>query len=133
VIVNDGARKGFVGDSYGIMNKIPGLEGIWQLHRSLLSDAPHNTSDQTTANLEEGETCATSFNCSRGTRLCRLALAPTMVPSTARFSPSANLPPNTVARFPRTPPETHQTAENVRADLWKTSNGLEFPAQNPAV
>jgi hypothetical protein len=55
VIVNDGARKGFVGDSYGIMNKIPGLEGIWQLHRSLLSDAPHNTSDQTTANLEEGD------------------------------------------------------------------------------
>jgi competence protein ComEC len=55
VVVNDGARKGFVGDSYDILSKIPGMEGIWQLHRSLLSDAAHNTSDQMTANLEEGD------------------------------------------------------------------------------
>jgi beta-lactamase superfamily II metal-dependent hydrolase len=55
VIVNDGARKGFEGEAYDIIAKIPGLEGIWQLHRSLLrSDAAHNTSDDMTANLEDG-------------------------------------------------------------------------------
>jgi beta-lactamase superfamily II metal-dependent hydrolase len=55
VVVNDGARKGFEGDAYGIIAKIPGIEDIWQLHRSLLrSDAAHNTSDQLTANLEDG-------------------------------------------------------------------------------
>lgn len=55
VIVNDGARKGFVADSYDEMTKIPGVEGIWQVHRSLLSDAAHNTSEEMTANLEEGD------------------------------------------------------------------------------
>ncbi|HEY1760271.1 MAG TPA: MBL fold metallo-hydrolase [Bryobacteraceae bacterium] len=55
VVVNDGARKGFEGDAYDIIAKIPGIEDIWQLHRSLLrSDAAHNTSDQLTANLEDG-------------------------------------------------------------------------------
>jgi competence protein ComEC len=55
VVVNDGARKGFEGDAYDIIAKIPGIEDIWQLHRSLLrSDAAHNTSEQLTANLEEG-------------------------------------------------------------------------------
>jgi competence protein ComEC len=55
VVVNDGARKGFEGDAYDILTKIPGIEDIWQLHRSLLrSDAAHNTSEQLTANLEDG-------------------------------------------------------------------------------
>jgi competence protein ComEC len=55
VVVNDGARKGFEGDAYDIIAKIPGLEDIWQIHRSLLrSDATHNTSEQLTANLEDG-------------------------------------------------------------------------------
>jgi beta-lactamase superfamily II metal-dependent hydrolase len=55
VVVNDGARKGFEGDAYDIIAKIPGIEGIWQLHRSFLrSDGAHNTTDEMTANLEDG-------------------------------------------------------------------------------
>jgi len=54
VVVNDGARKGFDAGAYDILAKIPGLEDIWQLHRAVGSDAAHNTSEQLTANLEEG-------------------------------------------------------------------------------
>jgi beta-lactamase superfamily II metal-dependent hydrolase len=54
VVVNDGARKGFNADAYETLSKIPGVEGIWQLHRAVVSDAAHNTSEQMTANLEEG-------------------------------------------------------------------------------
>jgi beta-lactamase superfamily II metal-dependent hydrolase len=54
VVVNDGARKGFNADAYETLSKIPGVEGIWQLHRAVMSDAAHNTSEQMTANLEEG-------------------------------------------------------------------------------
>lgn len=54
VVVNDGARKGFNADAYETLSKIPGVEGIWQLHRAVMSDATHNTSEQMTANLEEG-------------------------------------------------------------------------------
>ena len=44
VVVNDGARKGFDANAYDIIAKIPGIEGIWQLHRAVQSDAAHNTS-----------------------------------------------------------------------------------------
>lgn len=54
VVVNDGARKGFSAPSYDIINKIPGVEGIWQLHRAVVSDAAHNTAENLTANLDEG-------------------------------------------------------------------------------
>jgi competence protein ComEC len=54
VVVNDGARKGFDAGAYDIMTKIPGVEGIWQVHRAVLSDAAHNTAEQMIANLEEG-------------------------------------------------------------------------------
>jgi competence protein ComEC len=54
VIVNDGARKGFDANAFDIINKIPGIEGIWQIHRAVASDAAHNTSEQMIANLEEG-------------------------------------------------------------------------------
>jgi len=30
------------------------VEAIWQLHRAVMSDAAHNTSEQMTANLDEG-------------------------------------------------------------------------------
>ena len=37
------------------MAKLPGIEGIWQGHRSLLdADAAHNTAPDMIANLEEG-------------------------------------------------------------------------------
>ena len=54
VVVNDGARKGFNADAYEIMTKISGVEGIWQVHRAVQSDAAHNTSESMIANLEEG-------------------------------------------------------------------------------
>jgi competence protein ComEC len=54
VVVNDGARKGFNADAYEIISKIPGVEGVWQLHRAVASDAAHNTSEQMIANTEEG-------------------------------------------------------------------------------
>ncbi len=54
VIVNDGSRKGFSAPSYEIMTKIPGVEGIWQIHRAVMSDAAHNTAENMIANLEEG-------------------------------------------------------------------------------
>jgi competence protein ComEC len=53
VIVNNGARKGFNADAYEILSRIPGVEGIWQLHRAVQSDSAHNTSDSMIANPEE--------------------------------------------------------------------------------
>jgi competence protein ComEC len=55
VVVNDGARKGFDAGAFEILSKIPGVEGIWQLHRAVQSDSAHNTSESMIANLEEGE------------------------------------------------------------------------------
>jgi competence protein ComEC len=54
VIVNDGATKGFDAPAYDTIAKIPGIEGIWQEHRAVRSDAAHNTSEEMTANLEQG-------------------------------------------------------------------------------
>src|SRR5215472_3484663 len=54
VVVNDGARKGFNAAAYETLEKIPGVEDVWQLHRAVASDAAHNTSEQLTANLDEG-------------------------------------------------------------------------------
>jgi competence protein ComEC len=55
VVVNDGARKGFDANAYEILARIPGVEGIWQLHRAVQSDAAHNASETMIANLEEGD------------------------------------------------------------------------------
>jgi beta-lactamase superfamily II metal-dependent hydrolase len=54
VVVNDGARKGFDAAAYDEITKIPGIEGIWQVHRAAGSDASHNTAPDMTANLDEG-------------------------------------------------------------------------------
>ncbi len=54
VVVNDGATKGFDAGAYDTIAKIPAVEGIWQLHRAVRSDAAHNTSEQMIANLEQG-------------------------------------------------------------------------------
>ena len=67
-IVNNGPRKGLGGATAGApkaltvhydrIAKVPGIEGIWQGHRSLLdADPTHNTSEQMTANLEETAQC----------------------------------------------------------------------------
>ena len=66
VIVNNGPRKGLGGPSPGLQRpstvhydriaKTPGIEGIWQGHRSLL-DPDHNTAEDMIANLEETAEC----------------------------------------------------------------------------
>jgi beta-lactamase superfamily II metal-dependent hydrolase len=66
VIVNNGPRKGLGGPSpgkqkadtvhYERIAKSPGIEGIWQGHRSLL-DPDHNTADDMIANLEDSPEC----------------------------------------------------------------------------
>jgi competence protein ComEC len=74
IVVNNGPRKGlgqkvdvkyvtrpgenaapYELNSYLRLATLPGIEGIWQGHRSLLdADAAHNTSPDMIANLEEG-------------------------------------------------------------------------------
>jgi competence protein ComEC len=66
VVVNNGPRKGLGGPSPGSQKavtvhyeriaKTPGIEGIWQLHRSLL-DPDHNTAENMTANFEDTAEC----------------------------------------------------------------------------
>jgi beta-lactamase superfamily II metal-dependent hydrolase len=68
VIVNNGPRKGFGGNSPGVpkttdnhydrIAKIPGLEDIWQLHLNLVDPDPkHNTAPDMIANLDETAAC----------------------------------------------------------------------------
>ena len=66
VVVNNGPRKGLGGPSpgsdkartvhYERLAKIPGVEGIWQGHLSLL-DREHNTADNMIANIEDTAEC----------------------------------------------------------------------------
>ena len=66
VIANNGPRKGLGGPSpgqskaltvhYERIAKTPGIEGIWQGHRSLL-DPDHNTAEAMIANLEDTADC----------------------------------------------------------------------------
>ena len=69
VIVNNGPRKGLGGTSpgysevttahYDRIAKSPGIEGIWQGHRSLLDPDPNNNTAETMiANLEDTEQCS---------------------------------------------------------------------------
>jgi len=78
VVVNNGPRKGmgqlddaavpvnpsgarlapFERNGYLRLAKLPGLEGIWQVHKSLLdADPSHNTAQDMIANMEETADC----------------------------------------------------------------------------
>ena len=68
IVVNNGPRKGLGGTSPGFrevltahydrMTNSPGIEGIWQGHRSLLDPDPdHNTAEHMIANLEDTPEC----------------------------------------------------------------------------
>jgi competence protein ComEC len=61
VIVNDGPQKGLGANAWDTIAKIPGLEDTWQVHRSLATDAAHNTSEQQIANMGKTEECAANF------------------------------------------------------------------------
>ena len=53
VVVNNGARKGLAANAYETIAKIQGIEGIWQIHRSVATDDAHNTAPQMIANVDE--------------------------------------------------------------------------------
>jgi len=57
VIVNNGARKGLAANAWETLAKIPGVEGIWQSHKSAANDAAHNTSEQMIANIDPASDC----------------------------------------------------------------------------
>jgi len=51
VIVENGPTKGLTAGGYETLQKIPGVEGIWQGHRALRNDQAHNTTESMIANL----------------------------------------------------------------------------------
>ena len=57
VIANNGPRKGMAESAYSRIQKVPGLEGLWQSHLALASDRAHNTSEEMIANLEPSAQC----------------------------------------------------------------------------
>jgi beta-lactamase superfamily II metal-dependent hydrolase len=52
-VSSTGANKGGSPEGYTAMADVPGIEGIWQLHRALGADDSHNTSEAMTANLDD--------------------------------------------------------------------------------
>ena len=52
VVVNNGARKGLAANAYETLTKIPGVEGIWQSHKSARNDDSHNTAEPMIANVD---------------------------------------------------------------------------------
>ena len=56
-VMNNGPRKGGSPEAYKVLAKSPGIEDIWQVHRSLMADQFHNTHNRMIANLGETEGC----------------------------------------------------------------------------
>ena len=56
-IMNNGPRKGGVGSALDVAKKAPGLEDLWQMHLSLVTEKERNTSEKMIANLEEEDQC----------------------------------------------------------------------------
>lgn len=61
VVVNNGPRKGLGANAWETIAKIPGLEDTWQVHRSLATDAAHNTNEKMIANEEPTADCKGNF------------------------------------------------------------------------
>jgi len=57
VIANNGPRKGMAASAFERIQKIEDLEGLWQSHLALATDAAHNTSDDLIANTEASADC----------------------------------------------------------------------------
>jgi beta-lactamase superfamily II metal-dependent hydrolase len=57
VIANNGPRKGLAVPAFERIQKVPGLEGLWQSHLALANDRAHNTADNMIANLEPSADC----------------------------------------------------------------------------
>jgi competence protein ComEC len=56
-VMNNGPRKGGIGSYLDAVKNAPGLEDLWQLHLSFLTEKEHNTSEEKIANLEEEVSC----------------------------------------------------------------------------
>jgi len=52
-VFNNGPHKGGGAEGFEAISGIPGIDGIWQLHRALDTDEEHNASARMTANLTE--------------------------------------------------------------------------------
>jgi beta-lactamase superfamily II metal-dependent hydrolase len=57
VIANNGPRKGMAPSAYDKIEKVQGLEGLWQSHVAMASDKAHNTSEDMIANLDASPEC----------------------------------------------------------------------------
>ena len=57
VIANNGPRKGMAPAAFDRIQKVNGLEGLWQSHLALASDAGHNTNPDMIANEEASADC----------------------------------------------------------------------------
>ena len=58
VIANNGPRKGMAPSAFDRIQKVRGLEGLWQSHLALASDKEHNTADEMIANTEQSADCS---------------------------------------------------------------------------
>ena len=57
VIANNGPRKGMAPAAFDRIMTVRGLEGLWQSHLALASDAGHNANEQQIANMEPSTDC----------------------------------------------------------------------------
>jgi beta-lactamase superfamily II metal-dependent hydrolase len=57
VIANNGPRKGMQVSAYDEIEKVQGLEALWQSHLALANDKAHNTSEDMIANLDASQDC----------------------------------------------------------------------------
>jgi beta-lactamase superfamily II metal-dependent hydrolase len=58
VIANNGPRKGMAAAAYERIEKVKGLEGLWQSHLALANDKAHNAPEEMIANLEASTECS---------------------------------------------------------------------------
>jgi competence protein ComEC len=57
MVVNNGAHKGWQSSAWDTTAQVAGIEGVWQLHRAVDSDAAHNTTADMIANDAETKDC----------------------------------------------------------------------------
>ena len=57
VIANNGPRKSLPADAFDKIEKVEGIQGLWQLHLNLLTDPAHNTKPDMIANMEASDKC----------------------------------------------------------------------------
>jgi competence protein ComEC len=57
VIANNGPRKGMADNAFERIQKVKGLEGLWQLHLALAAERAHNAPDDMIANMEPSAEC----------------------------------------------------------------------------